>query len=84
MEPKAIAKVKLPERIPTCPVVNSNPFCQTGIVADNPTIQPDPSIDPIPAAVAKGEYFLTTELFFLFKLKHSISVLSADQLTRQL
>ena len=62
-DPKAIAKVKPPEIKPTCAVDSSNPFCQIGIVADNPTIHPDPNIEPIPAAVANWLYSLVNEFF---------------------
>ena len=54
--PIAIAKVKAAEMIPTCPLLSPSPFCQTVIVAESPTIIPDPKIDPIPAAAANGRY----------------------------
>ena len=64
-EPKAIANVKAPDKIPTALLLKSNPFCHTVIVADNPTIIPEPSIEPIPAPNTKVRYFLGT-LFFSF------------------
>lgn len=58
--------MRLPKIISTYSVVSSNHFCQTGIVADNPTIHPDPGIDPIPAPTAKREYSFNNAVGAIF------------------
>ena len=50
---------------PTCAVDKSSPCCHTGIVAESPTIHPDPNIDPMPAAVAKGLYSFAKDVFLV-------------------
>ena len=58
MMSKAMANVNPPDTIPHLGhLIIPTLFCHTGIVAEReekrPTIQPEPNMDPIPAAVAK-------------------------------
>ena len=55
-DPNAMAKVRMPESRPTWVVSRPRPFCQTVMVADRPTMMPDPSMEPMPAATASGMY----------------------------
>ena len=64
-EPKAMAKVRMPESSPTCVVSRPKPSCHTVMVDDRPTIIPEPSIEPIPAAKASGMYLPSPSFCFV-------------------